>query len=164
MCMLSHFSCVQLFVTLWAIAHQPLRSIVFSRQEYCHALLQGIFLIQGSNLRLLQLLHCRWILYHWVTKETLFCGIVIQNLIKCSVQFSSVTQLCLTLCDPLNHSTPCLPVHHHSSTKLNSENFKNYCFNFCNIFGKKIIGSFIKITFTKAYCLYKKMLYLWKSF
>ena len=93
MCMLSHFSCVQLFVTLWAIAHQPLRSIVFSRQEYCHALLQGIFLIQGSNLRLLQLLHCRWILYHWVTKETLFCGIVIQNLIKCSVQFSSVTQL-----------------------------------------------------------------------
>ena len=30
-----------------------------------------------------------------------------------SVQFSSVTQLCLTLCDPMNHSTPGLPVHHH---------------------------------------------------
>ena len=27
-------------------------------------------------------------------------------------QFSSVTQLCLTLCDPMNHSTPGLPVHH----------------------------------------------------
>ena len=25
---------------------------------------------------------------------------------------SSVTQSCLTLCDPINHSTPCLPVHH----------------------------------------------------
>ena len=29
-----------------------------------------------------------------------------------SVQFSSVTQLCLTLWDPMNHSTPGLPVHH----------------------------------------------------
>ena len=27
--------------------------------------------------------------------------------------FSSVTQLCLTLGDPVNHSTPGLPVHHH---------------------------------------------------
>ena len=30
-----------------------------------------------------------------------------------SVQFSSVTQSCLTLCDPMNCSTPGLPVHHH---------------------------------------------------
>ena len=29
-----------------------------------------------------------------------------------SVQFSSVTQSCPTLCAPLNHSTPGLPVHH----------------------------------------------------
>ena len=29
-----------------------------------------------------------------------------------SVQFSSVTQSCLTLCDPMDHSTPGLPVHH----------------------------------------------------
>ena len=28
-----------------------------------------------------------------------------------SVQFSSVSQLCLTLCDPMNPSTPGLPVH-----------------------------------------------------
>ena len=27
-------------------------------------------------------------------------------------QFSSVTQSCLTLCDPMNRSTPGLPVHH----------------------------------------------------
>ena len=31
----------------------------------CHALLQGIFLTQGSNLGLLWLLHYKWILYHW---------------------------------------------------------------------------------------------------
>ena len=30
-----------------------------------------------------------------------------------SVQFSSVTQLCPTLCDPMNHSTPGFPFHHH---------------------------------------------------
>ena len=29
-----------------------------------------------------------------------------------SVQFSSVTQSCPTLCDLMNHSTPGLPVHH----------------------------------------------------
>ena len=29
-----------------------------------------------------------------------------------SVQFSSVAQSCLALCDPMNHSTPGLPVHH----------------------------------------------------
>ena len=27
-------------------------------------------------------------------------------------RFSSVTQLCLTLCDPMNRSTPGFPVHH----------------------------------------------------
>ena len=32
-----------------------------------------------------------------------------------SVQFSSVTQLCPTLCDPMNRSTPGLPVQHQFS-------------------------------------------------
>ena len=30
-----------------------------------------------------------------------------------SVQFSSVSQSCPTLCNPMNRSTPGLPVHHH---------------------------------------------------
>ena len=33
-------------------------------------------------------------------------------LLYLSVQFSSVAQSCLTLCDPMNRSTPGLPVHH----------------------------------------------------
>ena len=33
-------------------------------------------------------------------------------LMKVKLQFSSVTQSCLTLCDRMNHSTPGLPVHH----------------------------------------------------
>jgi hypothetical protein len=43
----------------------------------------------------------------------------------CSVQFSSVAQSCPTLCDPMNHSTPGLPVHHqlptHSNSRLSSQ-------------------------------------------
>ena len=31
---------------------------------------------------------------------------------RCSLQFSSVAQSCPTLCDPMNCSTPGLPVHH----------------------------------------------------
>ena len=45
----------------------------FSRQEYsvgCHALLQGIFLTQGSNLHLLWLLNCRQIFFF--TTESLW--------------------------------------------------------------------------------------------
>ena len=44
------------------------------------------------------------------------CGIFIQEniaVVCCLVtQFSSVAQLCLTLCNPMNRSTPGFPVHH----------------------------------------------------
>ena len=47
-CVLSRFSRVRLFVTLWTIAHQAPLSLGFSRQKNtgvgCRALLQGIFL------------------------------------------------------------------------------------------------------------------------
>ena len=49
---LSHFSHVWVFATLWTIACQAPLSMGFSRQEYwegCHALLQGIFPIQVLN-------------------------------------------------------------------------------------------------------------------
>ena len=32
--------------------------------------------------------------------------------LKAAVQFSSVTQSCPTLCNPMDHSTPGFPVHH----------------------------------------------------
>ena len=35
-----------------------------------------------------------------------------KRLFKMHIQFSSVAQLGLTLCNPMNHSTPGLPVHH----------------------------------------------------
>ena len=41
-----HFSCVQLFVTLWIVAHHGLSQ---ARILDCHFLLQGILPTQGSN-------------------------------------------------------------------------------------------------------------------
>ena len=41
----------------------------------------------------------------------LFCGLL--DCESTSARFGSVTQSCLTLCDPMNRSTPGLPVHHH---------------------------------------------------
>ena len=49
-----------------------------------------------------------WLIFHyWIA------GIWHSSEHLSSVQFSSVAQSCLTLCDPMNCSTPGLPVHHH---------------------------------------------------
>ena len=54
-CLLAHFSHVQLSVTSWTAARQaPLSRGIL---QACHALLQGIFLTQGSNPGLLCFLH-----------------------------------------------------------------------------------------------------------
>ena len=49
-------------------------------------------------------------------KFLVFCTPLIKNLERpiqfCSVQFSSVTQSCPTLCDPMDCSTPGFPAHH----------------------------------------------------
>ena len=58
-CVLSRFCHVQLFVTLWTRACQdpgPWDSPVRNTGVGCHALLQGIFLTQGSNPHLLRFL------------------------------------------------------------------------------------------------------------
>ena len=44
-----------------------------------------------------------YILFSWLGVGIIICY---------SVQFSSVAQSCPTLCDPMNHSTLGLPVHH----------------------------------------------------
>ena len=54
-------------------------------------------------------LFCKWV--HWYLfsdSKYKWCLIFI---FLC-LQFSPVAQLCLTLCDSMNHSTPALPVHH----------------------------------------------------
>ena len=69
-CMVSCFSCVLLFATIWPVAVQAPLSRYFPSKNTGvggHALLRGIFPTQGSNLHQLHLLHCRYILYHWAT-------------------------------------------------------------------------------------------------
>jgi len=65
-------------------------------------LLQRIFPNQGLSWGIL---HCRRILY---------------QLNHSSIQFCSVAQSCPTLCDPMNHSTPGLPVHHQLPESTNT--------------------------------------------
>ena len=68
-CVFSHFSHVQVFVSLWTVAHQAPLSKDFAAKNTGmghHALLQGIFLTQGLNLGFL---HCRQILYCWATTQ-----------------------------------------------------------------------------------------------
>ena len=96
---LSHF---WLFSILWTVPTRFLHPWDFPGKNTrvgCHLLLQGIFPTQGWTH-----VSCigRWILYHWATWES-------QNNI---VQFSSVAQLCMILCNPMDCSMPGLPVHH----------------------------------------------------
>ena len=57
-CSVSH---LRLFVTPWAIIHQAPLSVGFFQaiilELVCHLFICGIFLIHGSNARLLHLLH-----------------------------------------------------------------------------------------------------------
>ena len=69
---LSCFSRVRLFVTVWTVAHQAPLSMGFSRQEYWSGLPRpppGDLSIPGIESCLLHLLHCRWILYHSASRE-----------------------------------------------------------------------------------------------
>ena len=109
---LSHFSGVRLFVTLWTVACQAPLSMGSPGKNIWvgfHALLQGIFPTQGSNKCLLHLLHCRWILYCWATGEAQY----IHYLYRCLVAES-----CPTLCDPMDYSMPGFPVLHYLRSLL----------------------------------------------
>ena len=103
------------FATPLTVAHQAPLSMGFSRQEYWSglpfpslwgllnpgieptspALAGGFFTTKPTGKpRTLPTINLSCALYPF------------------SVQFSSVAQSCLTLCDPMNCSTPGLPVHH----------------------------------------------------
>ena len=66
MCLLSRFSLVRLFATLWT---SPPGSPVHGIPHWIRSPVQGIFPTQGSNPCLLRLLHCRRILYRWASWE-----------------------------------------------------------------------------------------------
>ena len=54
-------------------------------------------------------------------------AIIVNKRVQDAVKFSSVTQSCLTLCDPMNCSMPGLPVHHQllESTQTHAHGVSN---------------------------------------
>ena len=104
-------SSVRLFVTPWTLAHKVPLSMKFSRQEYWNGLLFPTpedLLNPGIEFTVC-CVSCigRCILYNWATREFH----ILPSVQFSSVQFSSVAQSCLTLCDPMYFSMPGLPVH-----------------------------------------------------
>ena len=145
---LTYVHCVQLLVMsdfLRPHGLQPVRPLC--PQDFpgknigvgCHALLQGIFPTQESNLHLLHLLHCRTVLYHWVTgcgccqvtsvesdsvrphrrqPNRLLCpwdspgkntGVGCHILLQC--MHAKSLQSCPTPCNPMDNSPPSSSVH-----------------------------------------------------
>ena len=96
---LSH---VQLFATPWTVAHQAPPSIGFSRQEYWSGL---PFPSPGDPLNLGIKPWSPALQADALTSEP-------PGKPRKRIQYSSVAQSYPTLCDPMNCSTPGLPVHH----------------------------------------------------
>ena len=96
-CMLSCFSHVWLFATLWSVGSRllcPWDSPGKHSGVGCHALPQGIFPIKGFNLCLLHLLHYRWIL---LLLSCLGSPIGLLKYIKYSSLYSTVRPCYLSL-------------------------------------------------------------------
>ena len=76
----------------------------------CTRTFSCLTIIQPIKMRKLALIHH----YHLILRpcsSVAKCFSAIYST-RVSVQFSSVAQSCPTLCDPMNHGTPGLPVHH----------------------------------------------------
>ena len=100
-CMLSHSSRVQLFATLWTVAHQAPLSMGFSRQEYWSGLpcppprnlpdsgIEPEFVMAGRFFTT----STTWEAHNGYESE------------------SEVSKSCLSLCNPTDHSSPGSSVH-----------------------------------------------------
>ena len=99
--------CVWFFVITWTVARQAPLSMGFPRQEYWSGLpFPSPEVLPNLGMETASLV-----------SPTLICRLFTTGTTwevpkRYSVQFSSVAQSCLTLCDPMNCSTLGLPVHH----------------------------------------------------
>ena len=138
MCVLSHFSCVRLFVTLWITACQTPLSMGFSRQEYWSGLQ---FPAPGDlpNPGIEPCVSCigRKTLYHWAAWETALPFLFLYALTAFSKWFQSfyldiysATRYKFYWLD-VSRSTACHPEHHLPQCQLN-ENMNEKCFTHTN--------------------------------
>ena len=113
MCMCAHSVLLDSFVTPRTVAHQAPLSMEFSRQEYWSGLPfppPGVLPDTGMEPSSPALAGRFFTSVHWGSPEYNKLHKTIHKF--SSVQFSSVAQSCPTLCNPMNCSTPGLPVHH----------------------------------------------------
>ena len=76
--------------------------IVLEKTNYpCSSYFSGI----RNLMRIWWTTHCD------ITQFLKYCSTYL-DCYTCCIQFTSVAQSCPTLCNPMNHSTPGLPVHH----------------------------------------------------
>ena len=103
---LSH---VWLFATLWTAARQPPLSLGFFRQEYWSGLpCRSPGNLPNPGIKPASRTSPALTGIFFTTSATWEAHLFISD------QIRSVAQSCPTLCDPMNRSTPGLPVHHQS--------------------------------------------------
>ena len=73
----------------------------------------------------LQSMGLRTVGHDWATRHIIY--VIVETFSISSVQFSSVAQSCPTLCNPMNCSTPGLPVHHQPGVHSNSHPSSRWC-------------------------------------
>ena len=90
------------WVYFWALCFVTLTSVSAFVPCFDHCSFEVVWNLESWNFQLCPFSRLFWqIKLQWS---------IISHI--CSVNFSSVAQMCLILCDPMNHSTPGLPVHH----------------------------------------------------
>ena len=119
--LLLRFSCVQFCATPYTAAHQASPSLGFSRQEHWSGLPCPSPMHESEKWKWSRSAMSDSLWPHGLPDSSIH-GIFQARALEwvamafselyVSVQFSSVAQSCPALCDPMNRSTPGLPVHH----------------------------------------------------
>ena len=124
----------QLSVYIYSFPHEPPShwvssdSLCFSRNLSILTSFSNMLIYNFSQYFLI-LIVCLFVSLKFVTIYTLVSILVILRFFYffLLVQFSSVTQSCLTLCNPMNCSMPGLPVHHHPGVHPNQCPSSRWC-------------------------------------
>ena len=104
-------------IVLVAVFSEPSRSVALDK-EFFPLLPWGEW--QSRKVKFSKFIVSWMFKWRWLvnSRSNLSQSLSFKNPSPFSVQFSSVVQPCPTLCDPMNRSTPGLPVHHHSRSSL----------------------------------------------